>query len=88
VSERPNPRRAAVALRYERADGAPKVTATGRILDAAHEHGLPVREDPDLVEALAMLDLGAQIPPELYAVIAEVLAWAYRANADYAARAR
>jgi flagellar biosynthesis protein len=94
VRERRNPGRAAVALRYERADGAPRVTATGRgrmadrILDAARDHGLPVREDPDLVEALAMLDLGAQIPPELYAVIAEVLAWAYRANAEYAARAR
>ena len=83
-------RRRVVALTYEAgAHAAPKVAATGagdvaeRILAAAREAGIPVREDPDLAEALAVLDLGAVIPPELYGVIAEVLAWAYRANADY-----
>jgi flagellar biosynthesis protein len=54
-----------------------------RIVALAREHGLPMREDPDLVEALAVLDLGAVIPAELYDVIAEVLAWAYRANAAF-----
>jgi len=93
---RPPPgRRAAVALRYRREEApAPVVTASGRgraadrILDLAREHGIAVREDPDLAVALAALDLGAAIPPELYAVIAEVLAWAYRANAEFAGRAR
>jgi flagellar biosynthesis protein len=55
-----------------------------RILEVAREHGLPLREDPDLVEALAVLDLNALVPPELYEVIAEVLAWAYRANSAFA----
>jgi flagellar biosynthesis protein len=84
------PRRRAVALSYEsRVDVASQVRAAGsglvgdRILAAAREAGIPIREDPDLAEALAVLDLGAAIPPELYGVIAEVLAWAYRANADY-----
>jgi flagellar biosynthesis protein len=40
-----------------------------------------IREDPDLVELLAKLDLGQAIPAELYAVIAEVFAFVYRLNA-------
>lgn len=79
-----------MALDYDRAsDLAPRVAATGsgatadRIIAAAREAGVPIREDPDLVETLALLDMGAVVPPELYGVIAEVLAWAYRTNADY-----
>ena len=92
----PSPKRpAAIALRYRRDDDpAPRITAAGtgpvaeRILELAREHGLPLREDPDLVEALAVLDLNTMIPPELYAVIAEVLAWAYRANSSFASTTR
>ncbi|HWH14993.1 MAG TPA: EscU/YscU/HrcU family type III secretion system export apparatus switch protein [Miltoncostaeaceae bacterium] len=71
-------------------DHAPRVAATGggsvadRIVDAARAHGVPVREDPSLAEALAGLELWQHVPPELYAVIAEVFAWAYRADRDYA----
>lgn len=78
------PRRA-TALRYDRArDRAPKVVASGRghiaaaILERAREAGVPVREDPALAEALARLDLTAEIPEELYAAVAEALIWAYR----------
>lgn len=85
----------AVALRYRREDDpAPRVTAAGagpvaeRILELARAEGIPLREDPDLVAALAALDIGTMIPPELYEVIAEVLAWAYRANAAYASTTR
>ncbi len=76
------PKRAA-ALRYEGA-GAPKVVASGRrlvaerILEEARKAGVPVREDAALVEALSALDLGTEIGEELYAVVAEALAWAYR----------
>lgn len=80
----------AVALKYDQAEGrAPHVAATGsgtlaeRILETAREHGVPIRQDPDLAEALAQLDLAQTIPVELYAVIAEVFAWAYRANSGY-----
>jgi flagellar biosynthesis protein len=89
----PPPRRAAVALRYRSGeDPAPRVAASGhgavadRILAVARENGIPMREDPDLVATLAALDLGTAVPPELYGVIAEILAWAYRTNADYARR--
>ena len=73
----------ATALRYEGRD-APKVVATGKglvaekILEAAREAGIPLREDPVLVQALATLELEQEIPPELYRAVAEALAWAYR----------
>jgi flagellar biosynthesis protein len=71
------------ALRYEGA-GAPKVVASGRghvadrILAAAQEAGVPVREDPQLAAALSALALGQDVPEELWLAVAEVLAWAYQ----------
>jgi flagellar biosynthesis protein len=78
----PRKRRAA-ALRYE-GKGAPKVVAAGRgliaekILAAAREAGVPIREDAALAEALAGLELGREVPEELWVAVAEALAWAYR----------
>ena len=75
------PRRAS-ALKYEGV-GAPKVVASGRgliaerIVEAARAAGVAVREDAALAEALAALDLGREIPEDLYAAVAEALAWAY-----------
>jgi flagellar biosynthesis protein len=51
-----------------------------RILALAKEHGVPVHPDRDLVEALAALEVGAQVPPKLYEALAEVLAYVYRVN--------
>ncbi|RUM89021.1 MAG: flagellar biosynthesis protein FlhB [Thermovibrio sp.] len=75
----------AVALKYERGkDGAPKVTAKGRgivaekIVEIARESGIPILEDKNLVEFLISLDLGEEIPPELYKVVAEILAYVYK----------
>ncbi len=77
----------AVALRYRKdEDRAPRVIAKGRgyvaqqIKEVARQHGIPVRQDDDLVELLAQVDLDREIPPELYAAVAEVLSWIYRAN--------
>jgi flagellar biosynthesis protein len=89
VDEQPRPPvKTAVALQYERGKApAPKIAATGkgavaeRIVAIAREHNVPVREDPDLVQLLARLDLGQSIPGELYPVIAEVFAFVYRLNA-------
>jgi flagellar biosynthesis protein len=75
------PRRAS-ALKYE-GTGAPKVVATGqgliaeRIVQAARDAGIAIREDAALAEALGGLDLGREIPEDLYAAVAEALAWAY-----------
>jgi flagellar biosynthesis protein len=83
---------AAAALRYRSSRGAaPQVVARGRgevaerILALAREHDVPVHEDADLLELLATCDLGDEIPPELYAVVAELLLYLYRLNGKLAA---
>ncbi len=77
--------RRAVALGYDPdRDDAPRVLASGqgslaeRIVSLAHQHHIPLREDPELARALASVEIGAVIPPELYLVVAEVLAYVYR----------
>ncbi len=78
----------AVALKYEpKKDSAPKVTAKGRgavaekIVQIARENGVSIHEDPLLVEILGQIDIGREIPPELYQVIAEILAFVYQLDA-------
>ncbi len=75
----------AVALGYqERLDNAPKVLATGRgetaskIIQLAKEHGVPIKEDEDLVEILSKLDLGDEIPQNMYKAVAEVFSFIYQ----------
>lgn len=75
----------AVALRYDPLrDEAPRVVASGerrmarRIIDVAREHGVPLYQDARLVDTLMRVPLGAQIPPQAYAAIAEVLAFVYQ----------
>lgn len=74
----------AAALKYEHGtDHAPKVVAKGRgkvaesIIDVARKHGVPIREDRDLVEFLSALDLYQEIPQELYKAVAEILVFVY-----------
>lgn len=83
----------AVAVRYKpEEDSAPRLTAKGRskiaerILELAQEHGIPIKQDPDLVEVLSRLDLDEEIPPELYVVVAEILAFVYKSNQDWRQR--
>jgi len=65
---------------------APRVVATGRgsvaeqILEIAFAKGVPVREDPDLVELLAAVEVDAEIPVDAIAAVAEILSYIYRAN--------
>lgn len=77
----------AVAVRYDaQKEQSPRVVATGkgliaeRILELAREHGVPIYQDPDLVELLARVELFDEIPPELYTAVAEVLVWVYKVN--------
>ena len=85
-----DPRRSAAALGYDpEADKAPRLLARGhgqiadRIIALAREHDIPLREDPDLVAVLAKLDLGREIPQELYRAVAEILAFVYRVNSRW-----
>jgi flagellar biosynthesis protein len=86
----PPDRKRATALNYGPAQNAPKVVATGqgviaeRILEIAAAAGVPIREDEALVNALTSLELGQEIPEDLFVAVAEALAWAYRL--DRAAR--
>lgn len=77
----------AVALLYDRErGGAPQVVAGGRgeiaarIVETARLAGVQVVEDPDLLEVLARVPVGEEIPVELYQAVAEVLAFVYRVN--------
>ena len=77
-----NPTHVAVALRYEAERGAPKVVARGagevarRIRERAGEHDVPLVRDVPLARALySNTVVGQEIPPELYAAVAQVLAF-------------
>lgn len=83
-----DPARTAVAIRYEPStdDDAPTVIASGRgwiadrILEEAFAHGIKVREDADLAEILAAVDLDEEIPVEAFIAVAEILRYVYAAN--------
>ncbi|MHB8620601.1 MAG: EscU/YscU/HrcU family type III secretion system export apparatus switch protein [Chloroflexota bacterium] len=84
---RARPVKTAVALEYDRGkDYAPVITASGRgeqaerIIALARRHGIYIEPDPDLVEILSTLDLGDAIPPQLYYIVAEILAFVYNLN--------
>jgi flagellar biosynthesis protein len=72
-------RQKAVAVKYNPEDIAPKIMAKGaglvaeRILENAKKTDVPVHKDAALVEELSKIDLGANIPPELYEVVAQIL---------------
>lgn len=77
-----NPTHVAVALRYEPGTGAPRVVAKGkghvaaRIRQVASEKHVPMVQDIALARALhSACELGQEIPPELYAAVARVLAF-------------
>lgn len=83
------PRKAAVALGYDpNKDAAPVVLAAGqgeiaRMIQAVAEaHGVPIHQDNPLAQALVRLEVGSQIPPELYRAVAELLAFLYKLESE------
>ncbi|OPL13771.1 MAG: hypothetical protein AVO39_10085 [delta proteobacterium MLS_D] len=83
----------AAAILYDaEKDKAPRVAARGRgvvaehIIELARKHHVPVQEDPALAEMLARLDIGEEIPPQLYLAVAEILAFIYRMNGKISER--
>ena len=73
----------AVALQYDRS-GAPRVVAKGsgsigeKIIEVARAHDVPIEENEVLAGALAHVELGDEIPAELYKAVAEVLIFVLR----------
>ncbi|MCR4778333.1 MAG: EscU/YscU/HrcU family type III secretion system export apparatus switch protein [Lachnospiraceae bacterium] len=75
----------AVALRYdENQDEAPRIIAAGKgkiaekIIEKAKESDVPLHKDAKLAKSLSNLEIGDNIPPELYEVVAEVLVFINR----------
>ena len=80
----------AVSLQYNQGgDRAPKVTAKGqgwladKIIAMAQKQNIPIKKDKDLMELLEKIDVGQEIPEELYKIVAELLAWVYDLNKEY-----
>ncbi|GAF66302.1 EscU/YscU/HrcU family type III secretion system export apparatus switch protein [Alkalihalobacillus trypoxylicola] len=72
--------KSAAVIRYdEQNEEAPRVVAQGRgmvanqIIQMAKEHDIDLQTEPSLLSNLLEVDLGEQIPPQLYSVMAEVL---------------
>jgi flagellar biosynthetic protein FlhB len=86
-----NPTHLAVALKYDGASmTAPKVIAKGsrkiaeKIKDVASKHGIPVLENKELARNLySLVDVGQEIPPALYQIVAELLAYIYKLKSNY-----
>lgn len=85
-SSLPTPSKAAALSHVPCREELPRVIAVGsgelarRIVALALEHGVKVREDADLAEVMASLEIDAPIPVEVLGTVAEILAYVYRAN--------
>lgn len=83
-----NPTHLAVALRYDRRTmKAPRIVAKGsrlnalRIREIARQHQVPILENKPVARLLFKYGrVGGEIPAQLYAAVAEILAWVYRVN--------
>ncbi len=80
----------AVAILYDDSkNAAPQVVASGKgliarkIIETAREAGIHIQEDPNLIELLANVPIGEEIPVELYQTVAEMLAFVYQMNTKY-----
>jgi flagellar biosynthesis protein len=87
MAKKQPPKKTAIAVHYDKeSDTAPKIVAKGKgsiadkIIDLARKNEIPLYEDKDLIEVLSKLDLGQEIPAEMYKLIAEVLVYVYRSN--------
>lgn len=80
-----NPTHFAVALKYDRAMGAPQCVAKGadavalRIRELAKKHDVPIVENPPLARALfASMEINDTIPNEHFKAVAEVIGFVMR----------
>ncbi|PIT79969.1 EscU/YscU/HrcU family type III secretion system export apparatus switch protein [Limnohabitans sp. JirII-31] len=78
----PKPYTEAVALEYGR-NKTPVVSAKGdgelaqRIVREAQRQGVYVTEDPRLLAMLSRLDVGQEIPADMFNAVAVILSWVY-----------
>ncbi len=95
MSDENNKREQAAAVKYDKNKmRAPTLLAKGegfiarKIVERAIEADVPIVEDAALVSALISLELGDEIPAELYEVVARVLAWVYKLDKDTAEKSK
>ncbi|MCS6136717.1 flagellar biosynthesis protein FlhB [Shewanella baltica] len=87
MSEKSEPKQA-VALSYD-GRNAPKIVATGEgliaeeIIALAKANGVYIHQDPHLSHFLQLLELGEEIPKELYLLIAELIAFVYMLDGKF-----
>lgn len=87
MSEESEPKQA-VALSYD-GRNAPKIVATGEgliaeeIIALAKANGVYIHQDPHLSHFLQLLELGEEIPKELYLLIAELIAFVYMLDGKF-----
>lgn len=73
----------AVALKYNKNDTSPFVLAKGKgyiaekIIEKGKDQNIHIHKDENIIENLMQLDIGEEIPPELYEVVAEIIAYVY-----------
>ena len=78
----------AVSLQYD-GRNAPTVTAAGagelaeQIIELARQHGIPLFENEALLQLLAEIGVGEEIPETLYLCIAQVIAFAYKIQGKF-----
>lgn len=51
-----------------------------KILEIANQNNIPIKDDPEMMKILLKLDLGEEVPPELYKVVTEILTFVYRVS--------
>ena len=72
------PAKRAAALQYRPGDGAPVIVASGmghlaeKIVEVASDSGVPVYEDTSLATVLTQMELGREIPEELYQTVVDI----------------
>lgn len=85
-----NRNKRAVALRYDEKDIAPIIIASGmghmaeKIIEVASENNVPIYEDTSLATVLSQLELGQEIPEELYKVVVDIYAFFLKFSPDSA----
>lgn len=79
----------AAALKYDYGQAAPKVTASGmgrvadKIIEKAEENKVPIVYNEELANMLTKVDIGDEIPYELYDVVAKVIAYIMEIDSKY-----
>ena len=87
INNNKNRKNSVVALKYENGFKAPKVIAKGsgyiadKILEVAQENDVFIHTDENLAENLNKLELGSDVPPELFEIVAQIYIFADKIDA-------